>query len=103
MPQDQTSLNTLIDQIASRLATEDQHLILSLREALASQGADHSETGKGPLTARLDTQSGCYLFGDDPSYYCPHCFDQLQQKITTQRLNRKLRVCPQCRSSLRPL
>jgi hypothetical protein len=103
MPQVHSTLHTLIDQIASRLAVEDQHLITALREELASHPAAQPEPGKGPLTARLDTGSGCYQFGDDPAYYCPLCYDQLQQKIATQRLNRKLRVCPQCRASLRPL
>lgn len=97
------NIHQIISEIANKLAEGDQHLISSLQRELDNLLLHSPEDDTGPSTPHPDKASGCYKFGDDPDYYCPHCFDNLQQKISTQRLNRQLRVCPQCRSSLRPL
>lgn len=96
-------LHQLINEIETKLSDSDQHLIHALQRELDSLMLHAAENNTHPSTPYMDKASGCYRFGDNPDYYCPHCFDNLQQKISTQRLNRQQRVCPQCRSSLRPL
>ncbi|MTI64251.1 hypothetical protein [Methylophaga sp.] len=97
------SIHQLISEIATKLSEDDQHLLTALQHEIDKVMLHGSEENTHPSTPHPDKASGCYRFGDDPDYYCPHCFDNLQQKISTQRLNKQLRVCPQCRSSLRPL
>jgi predicted RNA-binding Zn-ribbon protein involved in translation (DUF1610 family) len=53
-------------------------------------------------SALVDSKSGCYIFEGVSGFFCPNCFDNRQQRINTKRLNSKLRVCPQCRSSITP-
>lgn len=97
------NIHQIISAIASKLPDSEQHLISKLQQEIELFLVHAQEDTPSPSTPYPDKTSGCYKFGDDPDYYCPHCFDNLQQKIATQRLNRQLRVCPQCRSSLRPL
>jgi len=53
-------------------------------------------------TAQLDSKSGCYVFNNVQGYFCPNCYDTRNERVPTQRLNRSLRVCPTCRSSIKP-
>lgn len=103
---DSSSLQTirhLIQRIADKLPESEQHLVSALETELAKlQDNENANTRSSPLRPDIDPDSGCYRFQNDPAYYCPTCFDRLQQRIATQRINRKLRVCPQCRNSLRP-
>lgn len=96
------TLRDLIEQIKNKLPDADKYLVQELKQALnkLSLTTDTTTQSSAPV---MDKSSGCYVFAEDPAFFCPHCFDKTQQRIPTQRLNRKLRVCPQCRSSLRPL
>lgn len=68
-----------------------------------SQQKNTSETTNSPTNTKLDIKSGCYVFDGVSGFFCPNCFDNLQQRINTKRLNSKLRVCPSCRASITPL
>jgi hypothetical protein len=96
------TIDTLLEQIAAHIPETEQHLLTALRSEInqLSKGPGQSETTRS--TPVIDPASGCYRLANDPAFYCPHCYDRNQQRVPTQRLNRKLRVCPQCRSSLRP-
>ena len=99
----QQRIQAIISEIAARLDDSDQHLVTTLMQELARLQLPGSSGNQATaVSARLDKETGCYLFDNDPAYYCPLCFDRQQQKVATRRLNRNLRVCPQCRSSLRP-
>ncbi|PCJ30142.1 MAG: hypothetical protein COA90_10180 [Gammaproteobacteria bacterium] len=52
-------------------------------------------------TPVIDAKSGCYKFANEKSFFCPHCYDKHSHKIATTRLNSKMRICPQCRSSIK--
>lgn len=97
------NLHKLIQKIADKLANADKHLISAL-QAEIDQLSQNKKTTQAANKHRpeVDMTSGCYRFDGDPGYYCPHCFDRLQQRIPTQRINRQLRVCSQCRSNLKP-
>lgn len=96
------TIDTLLQQIADKLNTDEQHLVTELRteiEQLSQKKATSSSTALAPVK---DEASGCYRIANDPAFYCPHCYDRKQLRVPTQRLNKKLRVCPQCRGSIRP-
>src|SRR5690606_33198590 len=78
----------LVDDIYNELG--------KLNKALQTQASAQAATD-----ATLDLATGCYRFTNDEGFYCPPCYDNQHQKIATQRINSKLRVCPQCRSSLK--
>lgn len=92
------TLEKLIQKIETKLAESDKPLITLLRNELNKT----SQPSPNSHHAVIDTESGCYRFDGDANYYCPNCFDQLQQRVATQRINRQLRVCSQCRASLKP-
>lgn len=50
---------------------------------------------------KLDPKSGCYTVEGNTVHFCPHCFNKDQQQIATQRINSRLRICPQCRESIK--
>lgn len=47
-------------------------------------------------------KSGCYKFDNEQGYFCPNCYDQSGSRVPTKRLNKQLRVCPNCRASIKP-
>ncbi|MCX4187265.1 hypothetical protein [Methylophaga sp. OBS4] len=86
---DHADLQTIISQLASELGQ------------IQSQAG--TESAPASNVAQLDTQSGCYQFENSSGYFCPKCYEQHNQRVATQRLNKKLRVCPTCHASIRPL
>lgn len=98
----QQTIESILKQIAAKLPANDQHLVSALQEALNHSQQARENTSITAAKPLLDKNTGCYQFANDPGFYCPHCFDRFQQKAPTQRLNRKLRVCSQCRTSLKP-
>jgi predicted RNA-binding Zn-ribbon protein involved in translation (DUF1610 family) len=55
------------------------------------------------VAPHIDGNSGCYQFENEQGFFCPNCYDQTSSRVATKRLNRKLRVCPVCRASIKPL
>ncbi len=98
------ALEKIIQQIEDTLPDTDKQLVAALRNEIARAGTP--ENKQDIITSHhpdIDANSGCYRFDADPNLYCPHCFDHAQKRVATQRINRQLRVCTQCRASLKPV
>ena len=50
---------------------------------------------------RPEMESGCYVFEGEKGFFCPLCYDNYDKKVATARINKKLRVCPACRTSIK--
>jgi hypothetical protein len=86
-----TQLQTWVKQLSAEL------------ESALSQVKQLEETAVETINPpRLDVKSGCYLFENEQGFFCPHCYDRRNQRVPTRRLNSRLRVCPACRSSIKP-
>ena len=60
-----------------------------------------SEPERKTSETKPKTKAGCYVFENEKGFFCPHCYDNHQVKIATTRINSKLRVCPNCRESIK--
>jgi chaperonin cofactor prefoldin len=78
--EERAALNTAIDNIEIAVSPTDQ-------------------TSQETLT--LDAKTGCYKAAGNTAHFCPHCFNKDQQQIATQRINSRLRICPQCHESIK--
>jgi len=87
-------LNTLVTALSQELEN-----IKSLSNETEHPNQNSTEQ---ELLPQIDQQTGCYKFGNEQGYFCPNCYDQSGSRIPTKRLNRLLRVCPSCRSSIKP-
>ncbi len=96
-------ISALLNQLAPHIPEEQQPLLDQLREEvtqlITSKDNVAAEQSSIPV---LDKKSGCYRKANNASHYCPQCFDNNQNLVATQRINSKLRVCPQCRESIKP-
>jgi len=95
----------LLQQLSTTLQNNDDgHVLQSISKELDKITLFAQKlTGEKPLSStntKLEIKSGCYLFPDEKSFFCPHCYDKTGNKVPTKRLNSKLRVCPACRTSL---
>jgi Zn finger protein HypA/HybF involved in hydrogenase expression len=97
------TIETLLQQIADKLPASEQHLVTALYAEIEQLTKEKKASSASALAPSKDEASGCYRIANDPAYYCPNCYDRKQQRVPTQRLNKKLRVCPQCRASIRPI
>jgi hypothetical protein len=93
-------IHALLQRINELLPEEHRGLVAELAQQLELVDNNTDSSTQSALP-KLDPSSGCYKFADDAGFYCPKCYDGLQQKNSTQRINRKLRVCTQCRASLK--
>ncbi len=59
------------------------------------------ETPPNSAHSKPEIKSGCYIFSDQKGFFCPSCYDNTGNKVPTKRLNSQLRVCPQCRASIK--
>ncbi|MBL1321639.1 MAG: hypothetical protein COA63_011340 [Methylophaga sp.] len=59
------------------------------------------ETVLSPSPSKPEIKSGCYIFANAKGFFCPNCYDNTGNKVATKRLNSKLRVCPECRASIK--
>lgn len=98
MTQPNQTIQSLLQQIAAKLPADDQHLVTALQDVLKQPQPGAASTA----VPELDASTGCYRFDLDPGFYCPKCFENTKQRVPTQRVNRKLRICTQCRASLKP-
>jgi len=95
-------IDLLMQQIADKLPADQQHLVDELRTEIGQLTQAKNASSTATLMPEKDEASGCYRIANDPAFYCPNCYHRKQLRVPTQRLNKKLRVCPQCRSSIRP-
>ena len=96
---------TLLTQLQQQSDETNKVLLDELSEELTTIKKLVAEPAASSTKSRLpqlDNASGCYRFAEDPGYYCPLCFDQRQLRVITQRINSRLRICTQCRTSLKP-
>ncbi|OUR64434.1 hypothetical protein A9Q79_06815 [Methylophaga sp. 42_25_T18] len=105
---------TLLDQISSHQQINNDVELTSLTSALSSEldtiNAFAKDLNSQPEPARttkadsphIDEKSGCYKFDNEQGFFCPNCYDQSSSRVATKRLNRLLRVCPNCRASIKP-
>jgi len=92
------------DAELSSLTSELISEINSLKTKVATLTRQPTATEQQPKasTPIICEKSGCYKFENEQGYFCPNCYDQSGNRVPTKRLNRLLRVCPSCRSSIKP-
>jgi len=99
-------LTELLKQLAPIVPSSHQHVWEEMKqevEQLLNHCNDEINQDSNKNLTILDDKSGCYRQGNNATHYCPKCYDSQQQLQATQRINRQLRVCPHCRSSIKPL
>jgi len=103
-PANQT-INRLLEELKNHLPPSEHHLLIKLRDEITTALSSRPDIRLNEqATAKLefDLSTGCYKQNNDTSRYCPACYESHSELIATQRLSKKLRVCPHCRKSIRP-
>jgi len=88
--------NDEITALISSLSTE-----LDKISYLAQQLSQENTNTQTALPAKPELKSGCYIFTNEKGFFCPSCYDNQGNKVATSRINKFLRVCPACRSSIK--
>lgn len=96
-------IKSLLQQTLAELPPSQHHLIDEVFKELSTLSQTLSGSQSDDPQPIIDKTTGCYQFEGDSGFYCPHCFDNQQRKVSTQRINSKLRICTECRSSLKRL
>jgi hypothetical protein len=89
------SSNEEIQQALTLLTAELSNIDIKAHKLLKN------ESESLPSETQPEIKSGCYIFVNEKGYFCPNCYDNQGNKVATTRLNRKLRVCPACRKSIK--
>ncbi|WP_330110845.1 hypothetical protein [Methylophaga thalassica] len=100
-----TKIRQLIKQLENIISEEHHYLLSELNteiEQLVTVLPDTLLSGEYLAKPEFDGSSGCYRRGQESVFYCPRCYERQQDLIATQRINSRLRVCPQCRASIKP-
>jgi len=93
---DDTELSSLTNELITEINTLKTKVATLSRQPSAAEQTP--ETGAPSICEK----SGCYKFDNEQGFFCPNCYDQSGSRVATKRLNRLLRVCPSCRSSIKP-
>jgi hypothetical protein len=94
---------SLVKQLSSN--NHDEVILRSISKELdnitlfARQLTEETPTNSNPSKPAI--KSGCYVFTGEKGFFCPNCYDNTGNKVSTKRLNSKIRVCPQCRASIK--
>lgn len=96
-------IKTLLQQTLAELPPSQHYLIDEVFKELSTLKEHLSDSLSDSPHPVIDKSTGCYQFEADNSFYCPDCFDNQQRKVATQRINSKLRICTECRKSLKRL
>jgi len=97
----QENVNTEVTKSLSSLQAE-LNTISSQAQQLIEQLSQLQTSHHSKVTPKLpEMKSGCYIFEGEKEFFCPSCYDNLGNKVATARINKKLRVCPACRSSIK--
>ena len=92
----QQSDDAEVTELFKALSTELENI-----QQLALQLADNKKSNQMPGPIKPETKDGCYIFENEKGFFCPNCYDQYDKKVPTARINKKLRVCPSCRASIK--
>lgn len=99
-----THSQSLVQQISSiNKDDEIQGLLSSLIAELTvlQSSIKQLQFATEPKASKPEMKSGCYIFANQKGFFCPHCYDNNDQKVATKRMNSKLRVCPACRTGIK--
>lgn len=102
----QSLLQDIANNNQSENTAEITRLISSLSDelekihSLAQQLSDNAPMAQASQ-GTPELQSGCYVFANEKGFFCPSCYDNLGNKVATTRINKKLRVCPACRTGIK--
>lgn len=91
-----TELSSLTDELISEINSLKTKVATLTRQPTA---AEQTAESKAPTICE---KSGCYKFDNEQGFFCPNCYDQSGSRVPTKRLNKQLRVCPNCRASIKP-
>jgi hypothetical protein len=94
---DDTELSSLTNELITEINT--------LKTKVATLTRQPTATEQQPTESNLPIiceKSGCYKFDNEQGFFCPNCYDQFGSRVPTKRLNKQLRVCPNCRASIKP-
>jgi hypothetical protein len=93
---DDAELSSLTNEIITEINSLKTKVAMLARQPTAAEKPTESNS---PIVCK---KSGCYKFDNEQGFFCPNCYDQSGSRVPTKRLNRLLRVCPSCRSSIKP-
>jgi len=86
------SLQSLVHQLTTEITAIEQTVTATAEQSTPTSIARPT----------IDKASGCYQFDSVEGFFCPNCFDKHNMRASTKRLNKNLRVCSECRASIRP-
>ncbi|PHS71107.1 MAG: hypothetical protein COB23_02285 [Methylophaga sp.] len=92
---DHTELKSIVDALNAELEVITSQANKLIKSSELQQPVQN-------VVPHIDENSGCYQFENKQGFFCPNCYDQTSSRVATKRLNRKLRVCPVCRASIKP-
>ena len=93
---DDTELSSLTNELIAEINSLKTKVAALTRQPAAAEQT--LEAGAPSICEK----SGCYKFENEQGYFCPNCYDQSGSRVQTKRLNKQLRVCPNCRASIKP-
>jgi hypothetical protein len=94
---DDTELSSLTNELIAEINTLKTKVATLTRQPIAAEQS--TDTGAPSICEK----SGCYKFDSEQGFFCPNCYDQSGSRVPTKRLNKQLRVCPNCRASIKPI
>jgi len=89
-----SALQTELDTVSSQAHQLVDDLVQMRNQ---KQSTDQAQA----IPKRPEMKSGCYVFEGEKGFFCPNCYDNYDKKVATARINKKLRVCPSCRTSIK--
>jgi len=105
-----TRSHSLLEQISAHKQINNNDEITTLISSLSAELdtinrlAQHLSKASSSIQAapaKPELKSGCYIFANEKGFFCPSCYDNHGNKVATTRVNKRLRVCPACRSSIK--
>jgi hypothetical protein len=93
---DDAKLSSLTNELIAEINALKTKVAMLSRQPTTAEQTPEAGT---PITCE---KSGCYKFDNEQGFFCPNCYDQFGSRVPTKRLNKQLRVCPNCRASIKP-
>ncbi|MDC9725536.1 MAG: hypothetical protein PSN44_06435 [Gammaproteobacteria bacterium] len=102
-----TRSQSLLQELSANKQCDDNAEISELLSALSTELdtiqrlAGDSTQLQASTSNKPDVKLGCYVFANEKGFFCPNCYDHYDRKVATTKINKKLRVCPVCRTSIK--